>query len=177
MRIEIKFETINRLPSMGKKLSVPDHLRVQNLVDEIARRNELRPKDDVFLTFNGQVLAGHKQLSDCGIVDGSVINVHIREPMLHEQKARVQLWIQQQQQLLLTTKPQNPILKKHVHAKQKSCNAKVHEQRAKVHEQRAKVHEQRVFIPVPLGMGKHIVSALAIRSTYEETAALALLSL
>ncbi len=141
-----------------RHMNVPETLEVQNLIAEIERKNG-HPTGSVFLMSGSQLLAGHLQLSDCGIVDGSVITVLIREPITPDQKARMQMWIQQ----MKTPPPPTPILKMQGVFKKNSC--------------KTKQPKTQMFIPIPKGMGKHIVSTLAIRSTLEETAALSLLDL
>ncbi len=154
----IKTKQIGFPEQETQKMSVPETLKVQNLAAELERRNGY-PTGSVFLMSGSQLLADHLHLSDCGIVDGSVITVLIREPVTRDQKARVQMWLQQ----MKTPPPPTPILKMQGVSKKNSC--------------KTKQPKTQVFIPIPFGMGKHIVSTLAIRSTLEETAALSLLDL
>ena len=137
---------------------VPEFLTVSNLAAEIEHRNGL-PANSVRLIFNSRFLSPQSKLLDCGIVDGSVINVLTREPMTPEQKARVQQWIYREKPT-----PQKVMTKSFV-PRAANLNCKTKQPRTPV------------FIPIPFGMGKHIVSTLAYRSDDEERAALALISL
>lgn len=155
MRITIN--TMSGSPLVGQTtFAVPEFLVVSNLAAEIKRRNGL-PENSVSLIHNNRFLSPQLKLLDCGIVDGSVITVLIREQMTPEQKARVQQWIYRYKptpQKVTTLVPRAANL---------SC--------------KTKQSQKRVFIPVPFGMGKHIVSTLACRSDDEDKAALALISL